>query len=94
MKIDAAGVGNKAIDDHDFAMIAMVHPPPGQQAQTQRIHRIEFAHGNAVGAKPFELAVEDLAIPGEFDDENRSSFIDWNRSELYELQRGEGECAI
>ena len=47
-----------------------------------------------VGAKPFELAVEDLAIPGDFDDENRSSFIDWSRSELYQLQRGEGECAV
>ena len=40
------------------------------------------------------LTHREHAIPGELYDENRSPFIDWNRSELYELQRGEGECAI
>ncbi len=47
-----------------------------------------------VGPKPFELAIEDLVIPGQFDDENRHMFVDWNREGLYELQRGEGECAV
>ena len=47
-----------------------------------------------VGSKPFEAAIQDLVLPGEFVDENRSMFIDWNRIELYELQRGEGECAV
>jgi sulfite reductase beta subunit-like hemoprotein len=47
-----------------------------------------------IGAAPFESAVEDLTIPGEFVDENKGMFIDWNRLELYQLQRGEGECAI
>lgn len=47
-----------------------------------------------VGTAPFEAAIQDLVLPGEFVDENRSMFIDWNRIELYEVQRGEGECAI
>ena len=47
-----------------------------------------------VGPEPFEAAVNDLTIPGDFSDDNRQMFIDWNRLELYELQRGEGECAV
>ena len=47
-----------------------------------------------VGTKPFEEAVSDLALPGEFEDDNRSMFIDWGKLELYQMQRGEGECAI
>ena len=47
-----------------------------------------------VGTQPFESAVQDLTIPGEFIDDNRNMFIDWARIELYQLQRGEGECAI
>jgi sulfite reductase beta subunit-like hemoprotein len=47
-----------------------------------------------VGTSPFEKAIEDLTLPGEFSDDNQSMFIDWNRLELYQLQRGEGECAV
>ena len=47
-----------------------------------------------VGTAPFEAAIRDLVLPGDFVDENRAMFIDWNRIELYELQRGEGECAV
>jgi hypothetical protein len=47
-----------------------------------------------VGSKPFEQAIADLTLPGEFSDDNQQMFIDWNRMELYQLQRGEGECAI
>jgi sulfite reductase beta subunit-like hemoprotein len=47
-----------------------------------------------VGPDPFVRALEDLAIPGEFDDENRLTFIDWGKSELYKMERGEGECAV
>lgn len=46
------------------------------------------------GAARFEDAIADLTLPGEFSDDNRSMFIDWNRLELYQLQRGEGECAV
>lgn len=47
-----------------------------------------------VGASAFESAIEDLTLPGDFTDDNRQMFIDWNRLELYQLQRGEGECAV
>lgn len=47
-----------------------------------------------VGTGVFEKEIADLTLPGEFSDDNRSMFIDWNRIELYQVQRGEGECAI
>ncbi|MEO8540807.1 MAG: nitrite/sulfite reductase [bacterium] len=47
-----------------------------------------------VGNVPFEKAIEDLTLPGDFVDDNRGMFIDWNRLDLYQLQRGEGECAV
>jgi sulfite reductase (ferredoxin) len=66
-----------------------------------RLYERERDHGEVfndffdrVGTKPFEDAIQDLVLPGEFVDENRSMFIDWSHIELYELQRGEGECAV
>ncbi|MGB4861430.1 MAG: nitrite/sulfite reductase [Tepidiformaceae bacterium] len=47
-----------------------------------------------VGSEPFENEIRDLTLPGEFSDDNQQMFIDWNRLELYQLQRGEGECAM
>ena len=47
-----------------------------------------------VGPGAFEAAISDLVLPGDFSDDNRSMFIDWDRFELYEMQRGEGECAV
>ncbi|MEP7215284.1 MAG: nitrite/sulfite reductase [Anaerolineaceae bacterium] len=47
-----------------------------------------------IGSTPFEAAVKDLTLPGDFVDDNMNMFIDWNRLELYQLQRGEGECAV
>ena len=47
-----------------------------------------------VGPQPFQDAIADLVVPGEFDDENQSMFIDWGKSQLYKMERGEGECAI
>jgi len=46
------------------------------------------------GSEVFEQELADLTLPGEFSDDNQSMFIDWNRLELYQVQRGEGECAI
>ena len=47
-----------------------------------------------VGPKTLEAAIQDLTLPGEFDDENQTMFIDWGRLDLYQVQRGEGECAV
>ena len=63
------------------------------QAQRQEGEPFE-AFVDRVGTQPFEAAIEDLCIPGEFDEENRALFIDWDRLELYRVQRGEGECAV
>ena len=53
-----------------------------------------LAFFDRVGGKPFEDAIRDLTLPGEFTDDNKGMFIDWGKLELYQLQRGEGECAI
>ena len=42
----------------------------------------------------FEEQVKDLTLPVEFSLETMNKFIDWNRSEPYKVERGEGECAI
>jgi sulfite reductase beta subunit-like hemoprotein len=47
-----------------------------------------------VGTEPFEELVSDLRMPVEFNAENLTHFIDWNRSEPYKVERGEGECAV
>ena len=33
-------------------------------------------------------------MPVEFGPEHITHFIDWNRTGLYEVVRGEGECAV
>ena len=47
-----------------------------------------------VGVKVFEAQIKELSLPVKFDEQNQSEFIDWNRSALYKLERGEGECAV
>jgi sulfite reductase beta subunit-like hemoprotein len=47
-----------------------------------------------VGTQQFELQVKDLTLPVEFNLENMNQFIDWNREAPFEVQRGEGECAV
>jgi sulfite reductase beta subunit-like hemoprotein len=47
-----------------------------------------------VGTEEFEGLVSDLAMPVEFGPEHITHFIDWNRKELYQVVRGEGECAV
>jgi len=48
-----------------------------------------------VGATEFEDLVKgDLSLPAEFSLETMNEFMDWNRAEPYQVQRGEGECAV
>ena len=47
-----------------------------------------------VGASEFEGRVKDLTMPIEFNLENMNYFIDFNREGPFEVQRGEGECAV
>ena len=46
------------------------------------------------GTEAFESLISDLKLPVEFSAENLLHFIDWNRSEPYRVERGEGECAV
>jgi sulfite reductase beta subunit-like hemoprotein len=52
------------------------------------------AFAERVGAESFTERVKDLSLPVEFNVENMSYFIDWQRDQLYEVIRGEGECAV
>jgi sulfite reductase beta subunit-like hemoprotein len=52
------------------------------------------AFAERVGAEKFTEVVKDLSMPVEFNIENMDFFIDWSRSDLYEVVRGEGECAV
>ncbi len=47
-----------------------------------------------LGTARFEQEVADLTLPAEFSLETMNQFIDWNRSEPYKVERGEGECAV
>jgi len=47
-----------------------------------------------VGAESFTELVKDLSLPVEFNLENMSFFIDWQRTDVYQVIRGEGECAV
>ncbi len=46
-----------------------------------------------VGVQAFEAQIKELSLPVKFDEQHQSEFIDWNRSALYKLERGEGECS-
>lgn len=47
-----------------------------------------------VGGEPFEDAARDLTLPVEYSPETEDVFVDWQRNGLFEVIRGEGECAI
>ncbi|HUB73697.1 MAG TPA: nitrite/sulfite reductase [Solirubrobacteraceae bacterium] len=52
------------------------------------------AFAQRVGTGELEALVKDLSMPVEFSLENINQFIDWNRSSPFEVERGEGECAV
>ncbi|MEX0993471.1 MAG: nitrite/sulfite reductase [Solirubrobacterales bacterium] len=63
--------------------------------ESERIDGEEFnAFVERVGTAPFEEAISDLTMPIEFSLENMNHFIDWERTDPYKVERGEGECAI
>ncbi len=47
-----------------------------------------------VGTEELEALVKDLSMPVDFSLETMNDFIDWNRKVPFEVQRGEGECAV
>jgi sulfite reductase (ferredoxin) len=53
-----------------------------------------YAFAQRVGSSEFEAQVKDLTMPVEFNLENMNYFIDYNRQVPFQVQRGEGECAV
>ncbi|HYB22838.1 MAG TPA: nitrite/sulfite reductase, partial [Solirubrobacteraceae bacterium] len=47
-----------------------------------------------VGTAELEGLVKELSMPVDFGLETMNEFIDWNRNVPFEVQRGEGECAV
>ncbi len=63
--------------------------------ESERTDNEEFnAFVERVGTQEFEARVKDLTMPIEFNLENMNFFIDWSKSSPFEVQRGEGECAV
>ena len=63
--------------------------------ESDRVDGEDFnAFVDRVGASAFEAQVKDLTLPMQFTLENISYFIDWSRKGPFEVQRGEGECAV
>jgi len=52
------------------------------------------AYAERAGEARFEDEVRDLSMPIEFNLENMSHFIDWQRNQPFQVIRGEGECAV
>ena len=52
------------------------------------------AYIERVGTAELEGLVKELSLPADFGLETMNEFIDWNRNVPFEVQRGEGECAV
>jgi sulfite reductase (ferredoxin) len=52
------------------------------------------AFARRVGTGELERIVKDLSMPVDFGLETMNEFIDWNRNAPFQVERGEGECAV
>jgi sulfite reductase beta subunit-like hemoprotein len=52
------------------------------------------AFAKRVGTGEIEELVRDLSMPVDFGLQTMNQFIDWNRDVPFQVQRGEGECAV
>jgi sulfite reductase beta subunit-like hemoprotein len=61
-------------------------------------HRVETEPFNTfvdrVGVGPFEAIIGEFQDLGPLNRENIETYMDWSKTVLYKLERGEGECAI
>ena len=63
--------------------------------ESERLDQEVFnAFVERVGTARMEDEVRQLAMPVEFELDTMQQFIDWNRSDPYVVERGEGECAV
>ncbi len=47
-----------------------------------------------VGTEPFEKLADQFRDVGSLNKENLDTYMDWGKTILYKLERGEGECAV
>ena len=47
-----------------------------------------------VGIEPFEEAVSRFKVEGPLNKESLDTYLDWGKTVLYKVERGEGECAV
>ena len=47
-----------------------------------------------VGAATFEPVLADLAQVPELNRETIDNYMDWDKTVIYKVERGEGECAV
>ena len=63
--------------------------------EAERLDGEEFNDfARRVGVAKFEELVRDLSMPVEFSLENMTYFIDWTKNVPFQVERGEGECAV
>ena len=47
-----------------------------------------------IGSAPFEELLAEFRDIGELNKETIQTYMDWEKTVLYKLERGEGECAV
>ena len=88
MLVPKVRIPAKRVPDAVERVLALYHGDRADGAE-------EFAAWiDRVGMQPVQSAVEDLMLPVEFAPETLPMFVDWDREDIYVLQRGEGECAV
>ena len=70
---------------------ALGAPLRGEPQRRRAVQRLRRARRRPTSSRAL---VKDLAMPVEFGPEHITHFIDWDRKDLYEVVRGEGECAV
>ena len=89
--------GNTRLGDRIYIRLPAKRVPEGLQKilalyLRERLAGERFNEFYArAGKGPFEETLQDLHVGGQFGDDP-DLFVDWNRSEPYVLERGEGEC--
>ena len=63
--------------------------------RTERQDGEEFnAFVDRVGVQPFEEIAAKFAEVGQLNKDTIDTYMDWDRTTIYKLERGEGECAV
>jgi len=63
-----------------------------QQKRSESEHFRDFVE--RIGKEPFEDLIKSGVSVGPLNRENVETYMDWERTVIYKLERGEGECAV